>query len=161
MAAGTLRAALIAAWPGTGQYTTCMVARTPAKAPATSRLRLLLAMVVLVARLFGPGLSAAHAYAAPANWTGLEGAAICWASDTRDAPVGQHPSKPSAHEHDCLRCLGCQLGAQAGLTAADDLAPPCVATLQPGKAALPPTATGPPYPARVAARPTGPPGSRS
>lgn len=151
---------MIADWPGTGQNVTRMVAQTPAEAVATSRCRLLLAVLMLVARLFDPGLSAAHAYAAPATGAGLEGAAICWAGDTRDALAGPHPSESPAHEHDCLLCPACQLAGQAALTAADGIVPLPVMTLQPRPAAPSPAATGPPHPARVAARPTGPPGSR-
>ena len=119
----------------------------------------MLAVLVLMVRLFGPGLSAAYAHVAPASWAGLGGAAICWAGNTRDVPAGQHPSKSPAHEH--LLCPACQLAAQAALAVADRIVPLPAVALQPGKAAPLPTATGPPRPVRVAARPTGPPGSRT
>ena len=133
-----------------------MVAQTPAKAAGTSMCRLMLAVLVLLARLLGTGLPIASALAAPVDFAGLDGAAICHGGGTPEVPADQHPSKPPGHDHACLLCPACVMAAPAMLPPSGDM-PPRVHVQRPGHTALPPPATGPPHVDRAATPPTGPP----
>lgn len=112
-------------------------------------LRVLIAVLLLVGRplILGPASSGASA-AMTGELAALIGdVAICHTGGAE--PAGQAPA--------CLLCPACHVTGQATLpvTARVIVAyPPAVAI---GHAALPPPATGPPHPARLAARPTGPP----
>ena len=117
--------------------------------------RLMLAMLVLLARLLGTGIPAASAQAAPADFAELEGVAICHGG-VPDIPAGQDPSKAPGHDHACLLCPACFMASPAVLLPSCGVPPPVLARL-PGRAALPPPATGPPHPARAATPSTGPP----
>lgn len=118
--------------------------------------RLMLAMVVLLARLLGTGIPTASAQAVPVDFAGLEGVAICHGGGVPDVPAGQDPSKAPGHDHACLLCPACFLAGPAVLPPSCDV-PPLALVRMPGRAALPPPATGPPHPARAATPPTGPP----
>ena len=130
-----------------------MVAQTLAKADGTSMCRLMLAMLVLMARLLGTGIPIAGAQAAPVDFVGLEGVAICHGGG---GPADQDPFHAPGHDHACLLCPACFMAGPAVLPPSCDV-PPLVPARLPGRAALPPSATGPPHPARVATPPTGPP----
>jgi len=133
-----------------------MVAQTSAKADGTSMFRLILAVLVLLARLLGAGIPTASAQTAPVDFAGLEGAAICHGSGVPNGSAGQDPSKAPAHDHACLLCSACFMAGPAVLPPSCDV-PLLVPARLPGRAALPPPATGPPHPARAATPPTGPP----
>ena len=116
---------------------------------------LLLAVLVLAARLLGPAATVAKA-ADPILAAGF--LVICHAGDGPATPQPD-PAKPASHEHDCLLCPACHAVGQAAL-----LAEPVIFAWTPTAAvadnpALPPPSTGPPHSVRLAARPTGPPAS--
>ena len=118
--------------------------------------RLMLAVLVLLARLLGAGLPAASARAAPVDFAGLEGVAICHGGGVAEAPADRHPSKPPGHDHACLLCPACVVAAPAIFPLSADV-PPRMHMQLPGHTALPPPATGPPPAVRAATPPTGPP----
>lgn len=134
-----------------------MVAQTLAKANGTSMCRLMLAMLMLMARLLGTGIPTARAQAAPVDFAGLEGVAICHGVGVPDAPAGQDPSKAPGHDHACLLCSACFMAGPAVLSPSCDVSPLVPVRLPGGRAALSPPAIGPPHPARAATPPTGPP----
>jgi hypothetical protein len=108
---------------------------------------MLLAMLVLVARLLGPGIALDRLAGGPAL-------VICHAvSDDAPSPG---PAKHS-HEHDCQLCPACHLAALAAIIPPHTAIAVCVALAAAAPAAPPPPATGPPHAGRLAARPTGPP----
>lgn len=115
-------------------------------------LRLVVAVLVLAARLLGAGPG--HAQAAGA---GLEGVAICHAGE---AAAATQPSKPPAQDpsqdRDCLRCPVCVLAAAAVLPVVDAAVPLPAAAVLPAATAVPP-ATGPPPAEGIIPPPTGPP----
>ena len=128
-----------------------MVAQYPASAVRPGICRMIVAVLILAARLLG---TAPDADATPAGVPGLDGLALCGSSS---APAGQHAPPLPKHHHDCLLCPACCLAGLAVLPVADHAVPsPALAAIL-GHAALPPPATGPPHAARIATPPTGPP----
>ena len=122
-------------------------------------LRLLLAAVLLAGRLLAPGLPMSEARAAAAgDLASLLGElVICHAGGTSDASEGQAPARPGDHAAACLLCPACHVAGQAALPVADRVIVPYAPVAVIAHAAAAPPATGPPHPARLAARPTGPP----
>lgn len=115
-------------------------------------MHLLLAVLVLVGRLLGlPG--AAQAQSQDALFGGL---VICHAGDG-PAPFLPDPAAPAGPAHDCQFCPACHLTGAHALSVSSPALAWDLRTVMPGRAAPTPPATGPPHPARLAARPTGPP----
>jgi hypothetical protein len=111
---------------------------------------MLLAVLVLLARLLGPALPGV----AIDKLAGGPALVICHAVGD-DAPAPS-PAKHT-HEHDCQLCPACHLAALAAIIPPATTVSVPVAIAVAGQAApLPPT-TGPPHAGRLAARPTGPP----
>lgn len=130
-----------------------MIRSVSVRVARLSMSHLLLAVLVLVARLLGPAVPPAQAGNLAASVGQL---VICHAGDGPSLP-NQDPGKPADHEHDCLLCPACHLPVSAVLPA--PVAPlawaPAGAIAK--RPASPPPSTVPPRPARLADRPTGPP----
>ena len=120
----------------------------PARSARPRTAHLLLAVLLLLARLLGPAMPAAAADRAPA------GMVICHAGGP--AAPEPEPAAP-APAQDCLLCPACHLVPAAVLPAAPTLLASTPTAAPAPRPAVPPPATGPPHPARLAARPTGPP----
>ncbi|WP_158747255.1 hypothetical protein [Acidisphaera sp. L21] len=110
----------------------------------TRQLRmLLLAALVLLARLIGPTM---QAEAAP--W--LDDMPICHAGDPT-------PDQPAPHRHDCLECLACHVVGHAVFVAPAPMPLPRRLDLRPTRYAMPPAIGPPARTLPTSSPPTGPP----
>lgn len=120
----------------------------------------LLAILVLVGRLFGPAspLSDEFGVASATTSFWLDGVPICHATQPGDAVDEPAPARPDGHRHDCLLCLACHVAGQVALPGPEHISLPAAPDRMVARAAVPPPATAPPRLIRLkSSPPTGPP----
>lgn len=136
---------------GTPQTSRGMTSLQPPMLGIRGTLRLLVAVVVLWARLVGPAMAMPLYPADP-----LADAPICHTGGPEDGQGG-HSGGPDHHQHDCLICAACCLAHHVAISTADPVyAGRAEVALRSPVRQWPP-AIGPPTAARLAIPPTGPP----
>ena len=129
-----------------------MVRLAPLRGAGVRRHRVLLAVLVLLARLVGPGVPAALALELP------PGAFVICHAGNGDASPAHEPAKNGDHEHACQLCPACHLAVPPALLGSDTFLP-LPSPLPRVGASLMPRATGPPRLVALATPATGPPPS--